>query len=863
MSDIEQKITILDGFTEPLEELKDAIKDVYLQNDVLTESVKVGKEEFNDFSSNIRTFADDVRNGTIGVKSFNKSVLGLGITAFDVGNTIRKSIAVSAKGYGSLLKFTFKEQGKAIREIGQSVKMAGLSFDIFRSKAIPNLKEFASFTKYSVKLLKNDLTPQIKHFARLTDMNLMSLKFDMAESFTTKLKMLDIKQFLVTEKSFLDPMKKSFIAFQGRQQYWFSPIRDNLKELRGNLWIVSKDMQKAFGKLGEAIQHTSMIAKNSIKAIGKGFLKGIGKAAKGIISDLMLGWVNKASTRLFKAGVNAYKNMFDKMFASIEPYIDRIEEADKMTAMFGASKAESFNNKMYMWSQQHGQNAKVVSQLGSKAAYEGIGTKHLDKLLTFADKISTLSPGKTFEDTASSLIENIKRGHDAGTISQMLGGGQLMERQLRWKGYERALRRGDIDKALEIAEKVAEQAGITDDKYKEAGESMAKNFTAIQNITENIRNRFGTEFNKQFAPAIKKIRQFLESEGFQKFINGLTTVVRLIGKGFNKAIEFAIDHIDTLGILLGVAVGTKIFLIVRSMKTWIGLAKFLFPVIKFLLGPLGKILGGMVHLIKTLGISKALVRAIGASLKRTFLSPIVIAAAALGGALFLIHKISGVAETFPSFLAGFGTFLQNAFENLLIMLENVGKFILSIPTRIKMIGPMIRTLIMKFIGWLGDKIMSLNEGLGQKLKDMSERGIDDADWDRQEYEHQLQKYAPREFIDSMRGVQNAMDNNKTWGDLFKNTGIKGLLEKIDKKLGLTLGIGDEISTNTNLIKESMEQEEELRWLKAFSDRQIGSAYNSMTSSTVNTTINGASQQVIMNLGRRDPKSVSPRAKKYA
>ena len=86
-----------------------------------------------------------------------------------------------------------------------------------------------------------------------------------------------------------------------------------------------------------------------------------------------------------------------------------------------------------------------------------------------------------------------------------------------------------------------------------------------------------------------------------------------------------------------------------------------------------------------------------------------------------------------------------------------------------------------------------------------------------------------------------MDNNKTWGDLFKNTGIKGLLEKIDKKLGLTLGIGDEISTNTNLIKESMDQEEELRWLKAFSDRQIGSAYNSMTSSTVNTTINGASQ----------------------
>lgn len=801
MSDVEQRIELLDGFTEPLNDLKDSIKDVLMQNDLLTESVEQGTKTFKDWGERIKSNLDDIRSTSLSINTL-KSSLKLGSEFEPIASIFGEGFKQAGKEFGrykGLLKFTLKEQGLAVKSIANDMRNVG----------VITYSGISDLTKYTKKYISSVLTLSKG-----------------SEAYSVLL-------------------RHAWRNFAEESGYALSAIKVHL------------------GDLSKGMQHTVMISKNAAKASASGFKKGLLGGVKYALTGMVVGHMNVAATALFKSGVNAYQRMFKKLFDSIEPYIDRIEEADKMTALFGASKAESFNNKMYMWAQQHGQNAKVVSQLGSKAAYEGIGTQHFDKLMTFADKIATLSPGKTFEDTASSLIENIKRGHDAGTISQMLGGGQMMERQLRWKGYERALRRGDIDKALEIAEKVAEQAGITDDKYKEAGESMAKNFTAIQNITENIRNRFGTEFNKQFAPAIKKIRQFLESEGFQKFINGLTTVVRLIGKGFNKAIEFAIDHIDTLGILLGVAVGTKIFLIVRSMKTWIGLAKFLFPVIKFLLGPLGRILGGMFKLVRTLGISKALIKAIGASLKRSFVTPIVIAAAVIGGILFAVHKISGIAETFPSFLAGFGTFLQNAFENLLIMLENVGKFILSIPTRIKMIGPIIRELIMKFVGWLGEKLMSINEEWGQKLMDISERGLDSAQWDKNTYKLELQKYAPREFIDSMRGVKKAMDETKTWGDFFKRTGITGLLEKIDKKLGLSLGIGDDISTNTNLIKESMDQEEELRWLKAFSDRQIGSAYNSMTSSTVNTTINGASQQVIMNLGRRDPKSVSPRAKKYA
>lgn len=853
MSDVEQRIELLDGFTEPLNDLKDSIKDVLMQNDLLTESVKQGNKEFSRFGSNIKSVIGGIRSRSLGLSDVldaRREIVTITrpfVWGFkEAGKTFNK--------YKGTMAVTFSEQIKTMKNISKGV--TGLAaFSALKLKGIGTatkgiFKGF-SFSKNGFASIAKKIIASLKG---------LGLKvFTSVKTFLPKLK-ATVTNFIkgFSFSKLIDAIKKlKTMIVNFIKGFSFSKVISSVKNGIGGV-------SQKFSELGKTVKDVKDTVKTVAPDMAKSFAGGFAKALKGPLINAAVKNVNAASTKLFKSTLNAYHNMFRKLFDTIEPYIDRLEEADKMTAMFGASKAESFNNKMYMWAQQHGQNARVVSQLGSKAAYEGIGTKHFDKLMTFADKIATLSPGKTFEDTASSLIENIKHGHDAGTISQMLGGGQMMERQLRWKGYERALRRGDIDKALEIAEKVAEQAGITDDKYKEAGESMAKNFTAIQNIVDNIKSRFFTEFNKQFAPSIKRIRDFLESEGFQKFINGMTTIIRLVGKGFNKAIEFCIDNINILGILLGVAVGTKVFMIVKSMKTWIGLGKTLLPVIKFLLGPLGKILGGMVHLIKTLGISKALIRAIGASLKRSFVTPIVIAAAVIGGILFAVHKISGIAETFPSFLAGFGTFLQNAFENLLIMLENVGKFILSIPTRIKMIGPMIRALVMKFIGWLGDKLKGLGlDDMGQMFKDVSDVGTTEAERDRLKYQKDLEKFSPREFIDSMRGVNKAMDETKTWGDLFKRSGITGLLEKIDKKLGLSLGIGDEISTDTSKIRESMDQEEELKWLKAFSDRQIGSAYNSMTSSTVNTTINGASQQVIMNLGRRDPKSVSPRAKKYA
>jgi hypothetical protein len=96
-----------------------------------------------------------------------------------------------------------------------------------------------------------------------------------------------------------------------------------------------------------------------------------------------------------------------------------------------------------------------------------------------------------------------------------------------------------------------------------------------------------------------------------------------------------------------------------------------------------------------------------------------------------------------------------------------------------------------------------------------------------------------------------MSNDEAFGEIKK---------KIDKMLGIGADIRDSlpqnswlrsaidkterwakgIADNSNKIKDLMSQEEELRWLKAFSDRQIMSNYTYQTSTTRNVTLNGVS-----------------------
>jgi hypothetical protein len=109
-----------------------------------------------------------------------------------------------------------------------------------------------------------------------------------------------------------------------------------------------------------------------------------------------------------------------------------------------------------------------------------------------------------------------------------------------------------------------------------------------------------------------------------------------------------------------------------------------------------------------------------------------------------------------------------------------------------------------------------------------------------------------QYIDVWEGTDKALEEG--WS--ATTDWLKKIFNQGEEQAKTEAGI----KTDTGKIRQFNEQEEELRWLKAFSDRQIMSAYGNMTT-TNNRTINmnGVSQNVMAEAYRRNRSTIPPRA----
>lgn len=634
---------------------------------------------------------------------------------------------------------------------------------------------------------------------------------------------------------------------------------------------VSKDFRNAFA---------SSTAKANFKLLGNTtgdiFMEGV----HGALSEMRWQKIYDLSTKAFNKLKDDTIKLFGALQNSINQSLDEITISEKLEGMWG-NAGKVAKRRAYELANEIGESATMVTELAGKAAYEGIGTEQFERMMRLADKVSKLKPGETVESAASTLMSDLKSGHSAGTVAQMFGGGEVMERQLKRAGYERALNRGDVDKALEIAEKIAEQAGLTNEKYNDAYSNMSQNFKRIFNVIDNVKKRLGETFNRSFAPTVAKVKDFVTSEKFQTVVNIFDKIVGLVGKIANWFTEGIINNIEWMGILLGVAGIAKLFLIINRIKAIIGMSKLGLAVVKLFRGPLGWIIGGLGRMIKHLiaiGVKQSLIYLKSKAMAALKVAgPWLIAAAAIGIALKVLHHLFGEGKTFTEFImggiaAGYQLAL-NAFMNVLIFFSKIGDKIHVVFLTAKMGLLSFKQTVMQNIGqllkWLVDNIAEFIEdsGLGTIL---SALGIDiggiassASDWfgDMGKAETEaIEKISKQiegikmnelEYIDIMQGVKEAYDSN---GETVKKF-LSGLFASNKKQEEDQ----DGIAGNTDKIRKMNEQEEELRWMKAFSDRQIMSSYNSMTSNVRNININGMSQAGMIEVGRRSLSTMPSRS----
>lgn len=599
----------------------------------------------------------------------------------------------------------------------------------------------------------------------------------------------------------------------------------------------------ALGKLGENVKSSATSAKDWILGYTR---------VRFILNNkhwFMLGGIATAAASKMK---DAYVGVFSSLRDSIEKSLDEITISDKLNTMFGEA-GNVAKERAYELANQIGESATMVTELSARAAYEGIGTDQFERMMHLADKVSKLKPGESVENVASSLISNIKSGHDAGSIAQMFGGGQVMERQLKRAGYERALNRGDVNKALEIAEKIAEQAGLTDEKYGDAFSNMSQNYKQILNVIDNIKKRFGETYNRAFAPTVQKIKELVTSDRFQKIVNVINKIIGLIGKAVNWLVEGLIDNIHIFGTLLGIGVVAKTMILIKRFGLILKLLKFMLPVLKLFGGPITWIIKQLV----AIGVKQSLILLKSKAIAAVKMAgPWLAVAGVITGVLYALHKATGVAGTFKGFLAGIWQAAINGFTNVIIWIDRLidhGKilklriesFIVHIVQKVKQsVAPLLQWLARKFQDFLEwskiGKVLDFFEvdwrGVTNAIDDWAE-GLGSEEADKlAKIQEEIRKIqvGMTDYIDTSRGIKEAIETEG--GSIID--GIKKGLGFDEKQSKSQEGIqGD-----TNKIRSTMDQEEELRWLKAFSDRQIMSSYNQSTSNTSTVYFNRMSEQ---------------------
>lgn len=674
--------------------------------------------------------------------------------------------------------------------------------------------------------------------------------------------------------------------------------------------------------------------------------------------------------------------------AAIAQSLDRHILSDKFSTIHG-ERGVVANQRTSLVADKYGLNDEVVKQLALAAGSGRIGTADFERIMALSDKIAKLSPNETTENVASALIQSIAGARDAGTLAGLLGGnksikeqlansglsvdydpdaitnagsifeaefkkrflasndnslfgkaanwipfsetdkiiarGQSLEDQLVGSGYEKALSKGDLTTALDIAEKITEQAGFTNDKYAEATDTLSNNYQAIHTNMDNIKRRLGEIYTKELEPAVKLVKEFMESEEFKRIINYVAYGVKFVGSVVNKIITAMIEGISFIEKVAIVGVIAKTYLAFRSVQAIVGFLPLIKTALVWLLrvlglrGLAGKLAAISVQTVKQIILNKILVAenlkrdaatgrilwkeskialTEGALAKIKLVGKWLAVAAAVGLVLYGIYKMTDETKSLSEYLSALSGV---AWQSMFNVFQNLAFYIIDfIPGKFKNACDLIAGGFWQLIGDIqkhfGDMFTGLYRTIAEGLEKIGAKDLAKGYREAALYTNTFGETAYNASRDAYKkveernrrlailekeipkltdGLEEAWNTNgeSAWKKFDSITGIKDIVGDIkDKTAGLTtdlmkgfkslLGMEDETNDHLGNIESSMSDQEELRWLKAFSDRQIMNSYSQSTSHTSTTNIYRASEQLAAEGMRRTLKARPSKVKTY-
>lgn len=240
--------------------------------------------------------------------------------------------------------------------------------------------------------------------------------------------------------------------------------------------------------------------------------------------------------------VNQALQAFQRLSEPIKQALDDISDKERAIIQLGKEAGEQFNEFARDAANAMGRTESEIRKAGFRWRETGIGGSEIMEMTELADRFANLNPGRSFEDVANALNDAVK-SKSTGSLAELLGGGEGVERKLLRSGVERSLKRGDVSGAMDKFKEVADSFGYTQKRADEMGMTIDRK---IEKITSIVRNKFTEMFSgivSRAEPFIDRILGWLESDDATVSFDNLGTVV-------SNTIDLIVSLSETVGGLI-------------------------------------------------------------------------------------------------------------------------------------------------------------------------------------------------------------------------------------------------------------------------------------------------------------------------
>lgn len=483
--------------------------------------------------------------------------------------------------------------------------------------------------------------------------------------------------------------------------------------------------------------------------------------------------------------VNQALQAFQRLSEPIKQALDDIADKERAIILLGKEAGEQFNQFARDAANAMGRTESEIRKAGFRWRETGIGGSEIMQMTELADRFANLNPGRSFEDVANALNDAVK-SKSTGSLAELLGGGEGVERKLLRAGVERSLKRGDVSGAMEKFKAVADGFGYTQKRADEMGMTIDRK---IEKITNIVRNKFTEMFSgivSRAEPFIDKILGWLESDDATVFFDNLGNVV-----------SNTIDLIGRLSDIVGEMISTFETAVTGFFGDIVGdSVSFLDTVVAVFVGGVTQLGGSIWNIIAT--IWDVLVT-------------------------MCENGVNGVIDVVIGFRNGVVTVFHKIKTTVTSIFASLVSGILGLAEKLE------GTKLGEKLG-LDDAAKTLRE-VKSTLDEISQSAPDLVDSKKHHVD------LSRAKLDTIDSTQRAADNiGGALSAIHNFFNLDGTAKKDKDKNTKAL---ENIKTNTDKIRSAMSHEQDLRWMKEMAEQRFVNEVNiRQLTPTVNLKVTG-------------------------